>query len=362
MYVWQNFYESGDILYYFQIYTVHDSVHYNKMAENVNDCQFQSLLESSRLLGDCPQRCIMENKFIPTAGQGLSSMRKGYLFIFAGAFCISFAAFFVKGASNDSSAVAFYRLFFGSIALFLLATIQKARLTPSRPLFFLVVMAGLLFAGDLVLWHKSILIIGPGIATIVANFEVILLAIYGVVFLREKMSVPQKISIPLALIGLAMLLGLHESVIPDGIIYGTSIALISAVFYAAYILTLRRSQMVAEKISPIASIAWVSAVACVVVGIFCFVSGVSLRIPDTKTLGILAALGIFCQSLGWVLLSRGLPLLPPFRAGLIMLTQPALAFVWDILFAGAAVGVINIIGAVLAITAIGMGIYNKSTK
>lgn len=304
----------------------------------------------------------MENTTPLSAGQGMSPTRKGYIFIFAGAFCISFAAFFVKGASIDSSAVAFYRLFFGMIALFALAVVQKVRLLPSRPVLLLLAMAGLFFAGDLVLWHKSILLIGPGIATILANFEVILLAIYGVLFLREKMSVPQKFSIPLALLGLAMLLGLHESVIPDGIIFGTGIGIGSAVFYAAYILTLRRSQMVETKISPVASIAWVSLIACVVVGVFCLGNNVSLAIPDMKTLGILAALGVFCQSLGWVLLSRGLPLLPPFRAGLIMLTQPALAFVWDIIFAGTAVGVVNVLGAIVAIAAIGMGIYTKTDK
>ncbi len=292
----------------------------------------------------------------------MSPTRKGYLFIFAGAFCISFAAFFVRGASIDSSAVAFYRLFFGMIALFALAVAQRARLRPSRPVLLLLAMAGLFFAGDLVLWHKSILLIGPGIATIVANFEVIFLAIYGVVFLREKMSIPQKLSIPLALLGLAMLLGLHESVIPDGIILGTGIAIMSAVFYAAYILTLRRSQMVESKISPVASIAWVSFIACILVGGFCLANNVSLAIPDAKTLGILAALGVFCQSLGWVLLSRGLPLLPPFRAGLIMLTQPALAFVWDIIFVGATVGMINVLGAIVAIAAIGMGIYTKTDE
>lgn len=289
---------------------------------------------------------------------GLTPAGKGGLLIFAGSVCISFAAFFVKGASIDSSAVAFYRLLFGAAALFLLAGVQRLPLLPCRSLLPLLAVASLFFGCDMLIWHKSILLVGPGIATIVVNFQVILLAVYGVAVLGETMSLPQKLSIPLALAGLALLLGLHEKRLPGDIWLGVGLALLAACFYAGYVLTLRRSQMIPVKLSPVSTTAWISALTCLVALVYCLGTGVSLDIPDYKTLSILAMLGLLCQSLGWVLLSRGLPLLPPFRAGLIMLMQPALSYVWDMIFFGADAGAANIFGACLAIAAIGMGVYS----
>ncbi len=43
----------------------------------------------------------------------------------------------------------------------------------------------------------------------------IVLAVVGVLFLGETMNWPQRLSIPLALLGLALLLGLHESGLPE---------------------------------------------------------------------------------------------------------------------------------------------------
>ncbi len=288
--------------------------------------------------------------------------RRGVVFVLSGAFCISFAAFFVKGAPIDSSMVAFYRLFFGAIALFIAALIQKAPLRIPRQCVGIIVLAGALFSGDLIVWHKSILYVGPGIATIIANFEVILLAVFGVVVLKERLSLPQKLSAPLALVGLAFLLGIHTQALPPGTVTGVLLALLSACFYAAYVLTLRRTQSIGLRMAPVANMAWVSLFCCIFTGLFCLGNGVSFGIPDIRTGVILAVLGIVCQSLGWVLLSIGLPHLTPFRAGLLMLTQPALSYLWDSLFYGTATEPLNIFGAILAIAAIGMGIYSPAGK
>ena len=289
--------------------------------------------------------------------QAASASRRGALLVFSGAVCISFSGFFVRDAPMDSSAVAFYRLFFGGATLFLIACVQRVRIVPHRQNIGLMLAAAAFFACDIILWHKSILDVGPGIATILSNFQVIFLAVYSVLFLKEKMGWPQKISIPLALVGLVLLVGLHQKVIPGNVVSGVATGVLSALFYTGYILTLRRTQSIPVKLTPVANIAWVSLFCCGCIAVFCVGTGASLVIPDVRTGLILVALGVLCQSLGWFLLSLGLPRLPPFRAGLIMLTQPALAFVWDVIFLGTVTDVVNILGAVLAIGAIGLGLY-----
>ncbi len=282
--------------------------------------------------------------------------RKGYLLVFCGAFFISFAAFFVKGAPIDPSMIAFYRLLFGAAALLGLAVLRREAVVPPKASVLFIVLAGLFFACDLLCWHRSIIIVGPGIATIIGNFEVFILAIYGAVFLGDTLSWLQKAAIPLALFGLAMLLGVFQAHLPPHTLWGAGLSLISATFYAGYILALRqtRSLPVCQKITP--NMGLISLAACLIVGAYCLGTGVSFAIPDVKTLSILAGLGIVCQSFGWLLLSWGLPLLPPFRAGLILLAQPALSYLWEMLFYGVSAGFLNILGALVTIAAIGMGI------
>ncbi len=295
-----------------------------------------------------------------TIQETAAASRRGTLLVLAGSFCISFAAFFVKGAPIDSSAVAFYRFLFGAGAMFAVALLRRSSVRPSRRLLPFIVMAGLFFVCDVLLWHKSILLLGPGIATIVINFEVIFLALFGVIFLKERLSLQQKLAIPFALLGLALLLGVFEYGLPETAAVGTALGLVASLFYTGYILTVRRTQMTPEKLNPIANMAWITAITCAGSFVVCMATGVSLHVPDMQTLATLAVLGIFCQSIGWVLLSLGLPLMSPFRAGILMLSQPAMSYLWDCLVYGTATGPLNIIGAVLAIVAIGMGIKNPN--
>lgn len=295
----------------------------------------------------------------PSVGPRLTPSLKGHLLVLSGSVCISFAGFFVKDATIDVSMVAFYRLLFGCVTLFTIAFLRGEKVTPSSNALKVVCLAGFLFCGDLLSWHESIVILGPGIATILANFQVFLLALYGVFFLKEVLTWTQKLAMPLALVGLTLLLGIHEGSLPKHVAKGMALCFMSALFYASYILVLRRSQSTTTKLGPVTNMAWVSLSACVCVGAFCLATGRSFALPDLRTVFILAALGILCQSLGWLLLSMGLPYLVPFRAGLIMLAQPALAFLWDMLIYGTVTGPINIFGAVLAIAAIGMGILAK---
>lgn len=285
-----------------------------------------------------------------------SSSRKAHLFVFGGAFCISFAALFVKDAAIASSVSAFYRLAFGGVALLLAALVRGERLAPSRGALLVMIPAGLLFCADLVAWHASIVRIGPGPATIVANFQVFFMAAYGAFFLGEYISLRHKIAMPLAILGLCMILEANPANLPPQTAAGVGFGLATAVFYTAYILTVRQSRLTSERLEPVAGMAWISFFAATAAAAFCGAQGLSFAIPDVRTGLNLAVLGIFCQAFGWVLFSLGLPHLPPSRAGLIMLFQPALSFIWDIVLCGRVTGAVGYLGAVVAILAIRLGL------
>jgi len=86
----------------------------------------------------------------------------------------------------------------------------------------------------------------------------------------------------------------------------------------------------------------------------------SFQIPDLQSLFSLAALGLFSHSLGWILITNALPKIRTSFSGLILLLEPALAFVWDVLFFQRPTSLVNWLGVVIALAAIYLGMAGKS--
>ena len=106
--------------------------------------------------------------------------------VLCGAFLISFSGIFVKLADVSPTASGFYRVFFGSIFLFGATVWFKDFKRLSLFELFLITFCGFVFALDLFFWHESIMYIGPGLATLIGNFQVFLLAAIGIIFFGEK--------------------------------------------------------------------------------------------------------------------------------------------------------------------------------
>jgi hypothetical protein len=114
--------------------------------------------------------------------------RAALLQMIVGACAISTTSIFVKYAHVGPTLSGFYRMAFGGLMLlgWLLATRQWRPLRWSDIGWLL--LPGAAFAVDLVMWHRSILYVGPGLATLLGNFQVFLMALAGFVLYREKLG------------------------------------------------------------------------------------------------------------------------------------------------------------------------------
>lgn len=294
--------------------------------------------------------------------RSLSPSAKGSLYVVSGAVCISFSPLFVRFVDVGPTAVAFYRLLWGCIPLFLIALSRHERILPSRRMTGLIILAAAFFTGDLACWHQSIHYIGPGLATIVTNFQVFFLAIIGALFLKERIGPRLLVSIPLAVTGLVMLLEVDMSNMPEHVTTGLILGLCTASFYTGYILTLRRSQSLHDSLPAVPNMAVISLFGAALSGLLAFEQGQSLAVHGMHDNALLLIYGFGCQAFGWVLLSKGLPLLPASRAGLLMLAQPTLSFIWDVLFCGRPTGLTGYVGAAIALFAIALGVTDKGEK
>jgi drug/metabolite transporter (DMT)-like permease len=281
--------------------------------------------------------------------------------VLCGAFLISFSGIFVKLADVPPTASAFYRVFFGAFFL-LFATLwykDFKKLTFAELL--LIVFCGFVFALDLFFWHESIMYIGPGLATLLGNFQVFLLAATGILFFGEKSRPRFFAAIPLAVVGLLLIVGLNWNDLDDDYKTGIYFGLLTAVCYTAFLLSLRKIQ--SDKSHSIFSALMIISISCAFfLGMKMLHAGDSFVIPNTKSLLSLLGLGLFSQTLGWVLIANAMPRIRASFTGLILLLQPALAFIWDVLLFNRPTDILNWTGVILTLAAIYMGLTGKAAK
>lgn len=276
--------------------------------------------------------------------------------LLAGAAMISFAPVFVKLVSLAPTASAFYRTAIGGAVLIAwVATRQRPATPRSRTAWLFMVAAGVLFAADLAAWHRSIWYVGPGLATLLGNFQVFVLALVGVFVYGERARPQLWIAIIMALAGLVLIVGTDWSTLERDYRWGVIFGLLTAVAYAAYILALRRARQASPRGSAAADLGTVSLLTALVLFTSSAVGGDGIPLPGAIDFGLLAGYALVAQVFGWLLISRSLPRVPASRAGLALLLQPTLAFVWDVLFFSTPFSARQAAGAALAIAAIGIG-------
>jgi len=278
--------------------------------------------------------------------------------ILFGAFLISFSAVFVKVADVSPTTSGFYRVFFGSIFLLLASLWFKDFKRQRPPLLWYIVFCGFTFALDLFFWHQSIEYIGPGLSTLLGNFQVFLLAGIGIFVFKERGLLRFYLAIPLAILGLLLIIDINLARSGNNYVTGIIFGLLTAVCYTGFLLSLRKIQSNDTK-SPFFSLMLVSVCTSIFLGIKIIYSGDSFVIPNLHSLTALTCLGLFSQTVGWVLIANALPLIPPSRAGLILLLQPALSFTWDVLLFDRPTGILNWTGVVITLAAIYMGLTSK---
>lgn len=272
-----------------------------------------------------------------------------------GVLMISLSGVFVKLVEVDPTASAFYRMFFGGIALAAITVARRESLWFGARYMLPAVIAALWFVGDLYFWHRSILYVGPGLATLLANFQVFLLALAGFLFYREQPGMRLVIAIPLAFAGLVLLVLPEWLSLGEDYRLGVVFGLVTAVCYAGYTLTLRSSRLGNSSASNYANMAVLSLTCAAILAPLALAGGESLAIGRLEDLGWLLVYGLTGQVFGWVLISHSLPKLNASTVGLILLLQPVSAFILDIVLFDRRLMLIQFIGGAVALGAIYLG-------
>ncbi|MDQ4049760.1 MAG: DMT family transporter, partial [Actinomycetota bacterium] len=240
----------------------------------------------------------------------------------AGALVIAFSAPLVKLAEVSPSTAAVFRCAYALPPLAVLALLERRRYGPAEAgNRRLALIAGLFFATDLTFWHHSIEAVGAGLATVLANVQVVLVGLLAWAVLGERPSTRSALAVPVVLLGVVLISGaVGAGAYGDDPALGVLYGLLTALAYAVFLLVLRRAGRDARRPAGPLLDATLSAAA------FAAVGGVAVGdfdpIPGGESQAWLVTLALTSQVVGWLLISISLPRIPALITSIVLTIQP----------------------------------------
>ena len=262
-----------------------------------------------------------------------------------GAMSIAFSGILVRLANVEPATAAIFRCAYALPALALIAYLERRAYGP-RPAaqVRLAMLAGVFLALDLVIWHHTIALVGAGLATVLGNTQVVIVAFLAWLFLAERPPRRTLLALPVVLLGVVLISG----VVGEGA-YGTNpglgviLGLLVGVAYAAFLLVLRRGNAdLRRPAGPLFDATLIAAVASLVIGL---PLGEVDLVPSWPAHSWLLLLALTSQVVGWLIISVSLPRLPAALTSVILTLQPVGSVLLAMVLLGEAPSAVQLLGA-----------------
>ncbi len=277
----------------------------------------------------------------------------GPFLVFLGAFFLSFGGLIVKSFEGATLwQILFWRQLFFVLLVFILLLF-----TYKKKIFLALYQSGIPgFIGGIILGLGFSAYVFAMYNTTVANTnfiiqtQVIFLALFGYIFLKEKVTSVTLASIILAISGVLLILG---STLSPGQMSGNIVAFIMPISFAVLILVVRKYPTI--DMIPLQLIAGVIAM---LIG-YIISSKITVSTHDLL-LGFLA--GFFQIGFGFILITIGARTTPSAMVGIIMLTEAVFGPLWAWIFANENPPILVILGGCIIIFAVFLQFFSKLEK
>ena len=274
----------------------------------------------------------------------------GPFLVFLGACTLSFGGLIVKSFEGANLwQILFWRsVFFSIVVLFFLLLNYKKNFFNSiykigLPGFFGGIVLSCGYAGYVFAMYNTTV----ANANFIIQTQTIFLAIFGYIFLKEKISILTITSIVLAFSGIFLMLG---GSLNSGQMIGNIAAFIMPISFAVLILTVRKYPNV--DMIPLQLIAGIGAI---ILG-YLFSSQIIVSLHDIF-LGFIA--GFFQVGLGFIFITIGAKTTPSALVGIIMLTEAILGPLWAWLFINETPPLVVLAGGSIVLIAVVLQFFNR---
>ena len=277
----------------------------------------------------------------------------GPFLVFLGACTLSFGGLIVKSFEGATLwQILFWRSVFFSIVvfIFILLNYKKNFLNSiykiGLPGFFGGIVLSSGYAGYVFAMYNTTV----ANANFIIQTQTIFLAIFGYIFLKEKINKLTLASIFIAFAGIFLMLG---GSLTAGQMVGNIAAFVMPISFAVLILTVRKYPNI--DMIPLQLIAGIGAI---IIG-YLLSSNIIISSHDIF-LGFIA--GFFQVGLGFIFITIGAKKTPSAVVGIIMLTEAVLGPFWAWLFINETPPIVVFVGGTIVISAVFLQFFNRKIE
>ncbi len=267
-----------------------------------------------------------------------------------GAVAIATSALFVKVSETGPVATAFWRVFLALPFLWAWSVLEqrerhRTSFASDRRL---LIAAGLFFAGDLAVWHWSVVLTSVANSTLLANLAPIFVTLAAWLLFRQRLSAKFLVGLATALAGMVVLIG-GDFKLSGKELIGDALGVVTAMFYAGYQITVTKLR---ARVATSTIMAWSGLFTVIVLLPVALASGEQM-LPASGTGWVkLAGLALISQVAGQSLIAYAMAHLPATFSSVGLLLQPVMAAVFAWMLLGEAVSTLQILGGVTVLIGI----------
>ena len=273
----------------------------------------------------------------------------GQLLIFFGALSLSFGGLIVKSFDGATLwQILFWRSIFFSLTVltFLIISYKKkifiSFYESGLPGFFGGIILSVGFCGYVFAMYNTTV----ANTNFIISLQILFLAIFGYLFLKEKISAITLVSIILAMTGVFLMVG---NSLTSGEMLGNLVAFSMPITFAVLIMIVRKF----PKVDMVPA-QFVAGISCCIIGFF--LSSKLMISSHDIFLGFLA--GFFQVGFGFIFITIGARTTPSAMIGIIMLSESVLGPIWAFLFVNERPSMFTLIGGGIILFAVLLQFYS----
>jgi drug/metabolite transporter (DMT)-like permease len=274
-----------------------------------------------------------------------------FLALLAGAVTIGFAGIFVRLADVSPTASAFWRVALAAPVLWLWWRLAAGRDEPLRLSWRgdrAIYLCGLMFACDLGVWHIALVWTSVANATVEGNLAPIFVTLAAWLLWRQKPSKAFVFALALTIAGAIVLVGPHFNA-GGRALTGDALGVLTAVFYAGYMLALKRAM---ERTTLLRMMAISTTVMALALLPYALLTADRFLPQNATGWAVLAALALGPHVMGQGLISYGFSRLPVALSSVTLLLQVVVAALAAWLLLGEVLTPLQMAGGVIVLAGI----------
>lgn len=279
-----------------------------------------------------------------SARHSVADRRLPLIALFAGGLAIGGSPIFVRLSEVDPLATAFWRTALSLIPFLLFALFRQRQalgMPKNAAELRELALPGLFLAADLALWHLSIRMTSVANATLLINLSPVFVtfaswALFGTVITRRFL-----VGLAISVLGVAVLKSGGANGFGGGHWLGDAFAILGAVFYAGYMLTLGQAR---NRFTTLQVMIWNSGVAALAILPIALLTEQAIVPQSLHGWGIVTGLSMISHVGGQAAIIYALAYLPTAFSSLTLLLQPVVAAILGVVLLNEPLGWNGILG------------------